>query len=205
MATVSNYTSSTTNYMWTGLNYLNQIWSAIKITEPIILTQIQIHWGGYDSTAYGAHFIAKIGVNQSDLNGSIVQSSTISVPQGRAWRTASVTPTFLEPGTYAVGVYGNPSYRRTCSRWSPVSGVSSIWTSTETSGYDPYSNGTVWDDGTPIQNVLPAILTYEPAGRMWVNANGTWKHGQSWVNVNGVWKKAKGVWVNSNGTWKRGQ
>lgn len=196
---ITNYDGGKYSWLWTGVRNLNQVWSMITVTEPIIVESIDVYWGGYGDRTSGKHFIARM--NGSSLGGLVASSSVIGVSQGRHWRRASVSPTLLEPGNYAVGVWGNYTERRQFGLQSGDGNAT--YTSTESS-LDGRSSGTYW--GTPNSGgglVIPARLNGEPAGRMSVNVNGVSRKGNAWVNVNGVNRKAKSVWVNVNGIWRR--
>ena len=196
MAEVTNYTSSKSNYSWTGIRTLNQMWSLFRVTEPIVVNRIDIVWGGYDKPTDGRHFIAKIN-QDGTLGGLVVRSGIIKVPQGRAWRTASVPDTYLEPGDYAVGFIGNYLGRRIASTWN------GRWQNLIYAGYTQSLNGNLKGQIWQRNGVIPCRLQYQPAGRIAVNVNGSYRKGQAFVNVNGSWRRAKAVWVNVNGSWRR--
>jgi hypothetical protein len=199
MALLQNYRSVTSgNYRWTGINTLNQSWSYFYVPEPIIIDRIDVNWGGYDRATSGRHFIAKVdGVNASKLRGLVVASNMINVPQGRAWRSASVPETFLEAGHYAVGVWGDPKGRRIYANYPGDRGTTQYEALT-ISGL----NATI--TGKPYKSVvIPSRLRYELAGRVKIRAGGSWRNGNCFVKVGGVWRRAKSIWVKVGGTWRQ--
>jgi hypothetical protein len=188
--------------MWTGRLTLNQIWTYVRVSEPILVDEISIHWGGYDASTRGRHFIAKVDPsNHARLIGLVAISDWITVPQGRRWHSTTIKEKFIEPGHYAVGIFGDNRSRRIMSEWNGAFENKIFVLTTNT--FDPTSTGRQWKSSP--EGALPVKLTYETAGRVKVNVNGSWKTGSVYVNVNGSWKKAKTVWTNVNGTWKRGE
>lgn len=200
MAQIDNYTSSKTDWLWTGRYTLNQIWSYFRVDEPIIVNSIEVYWGGYSAPTSGKHFIAKWTSGDGKKLGSlIVTSDTIKVPQGRGWRKANCKPTLLEPGVYAVGLWGDHLENRTVGMWNGDGGnVTYLVHTTKISGN---VTGKAWDGAG--KGVLPCRLNYEPAGRVKIKISGSWRNGQVWVKVSNSWRKAKSVWVKVSGTWRR--
>lgn len=201
MATKDNYLSSGRGWAWTGIRNLNQVWSYFYVDEPIIVTHIDVYWGGYDRRTSGRHFIARwTAGNGADLNGIIALSDSISVPQGRAWRSARIKETLLEPGGYAVGIFGAYLDRRTFGMWEGDRGGATYLKTTN--NIDGQAVGVPWTGGYR-GNVIPSRLQYEPAGRANIKVGNTWRKGQAHVKANGAWRNAKAVWVKSNGIWRR--
>jgi len=205
VATLDNTTSSTHHWLWTGVRNLNQIWSYFYVPEPIFVTGIDVYWGGYDKRTEGKHFIAKWHSGDGkNLDGLIVASNTISVPQGRGWRHANVKRTYLDKGGYAVGIWGSYTGRRTTGLWNgDRGGATYVDTQSKLNGTAIGKMWTAPNIGGGL--VLPCRLIYEPAGIMHVKVNGSWRDGKPYVKVNGVWRQAKQVFVKSNGTWRRGE
>lgn len=196
---MTNYSSSSTAYVWTGLNTQNQAWSVFNITEDIILADIQCYWGGYNGASTSGYHCVWNWTN-SALGGLVVQSSKISVGSGQAWHTANVTDTYVSAGYYAIGVWADPANDRIFPQYNS-SYATTLYLKTATSGL-ANSGATTATDGS---GVLPIKLDYYPQGGIWVNDNGTYKEGRMWVNDAGTWKKARGMWVNNAGTWQRNQ
>lgn len=202
MATYKTYGSGAGHdgYAWTGTNTLNQVASLVNIPEPIYVSSISVYVGGYGGSA--PMFFA-IWKSNGDL---VVRSGTVNVPQGslsrggQSWNTKAISETYLEAGNYFVGFWRNPSYRSVWTLWKPGSYNDYYYRKTSTSTITSMAGRSAVYDG-----VLASYVTGEPAGRMWVNANGTWRKGNAWINANGTWKKSKGVWVNQSGNWKRGK
>lgn len=201
MAQLNSYSSVKGNWLWTGVRTLNQMWSVTYISDPILVSSIDIYWGGYDAPTRGRHFIARVdGNNQSQLQGLVALSDWIGVGQGRAFRKGNIPETLLEPGHYAVGVFGDFLGRRVAGEWNPVY-WGTIYTVTSQS-FNDKARGTAWGGGG--QGVLPFHLIYENAGRMHVKVSGSWRKGKAThLKVSGTWRKAKAVWVKSNGVWRR--
>lgn len=198
---MTNYSTSQSAYVWTGLNTENQCWSYFDVTEDIILTDISIYWGGYNGQSTSGHYcVWKEGSGAIDLNGLIVKSGTISVGSGQAWHDANVTDTYLDAGGYCIGVWADPAHDRIFPQYAGNHSAY-IYLATETSAESDTTSASS-NDGS---GVLPIKLNYYKQGQMWVNDSGTWKEGRCWVNDSGTWKKAKGVWVNNGGSWQRNQ
>lgn len=200
MATLTNYSSTKNNWLWTGVRNMNQLWTYVYIAEPILVSRIDVYWGGYDNPTSGRHFIARIDPsNHARLTGHIVYSSVISVPQGRGWRSASVPETLLEPGHYAVGIFADYLGRRTVGEWN------GRWSNrvhyATGSNYQSVANGGTWNSGN--NGCMPVLLVYESAGRVNLKVGNSWRKGQAHIKVNGSWRKAKAVWVRVNGVWRR--
>lgn len=196
MTTYYSYTGSspTTHYVWTGTNTLNEIWSQINVSSPLMASAINIYWCAYSGTTYGYHMIW-------DVNGNIVvQSGQVSVGTTAQWVTANISSTLLSAGTYYIGIWGNPAYNRYIPQWSTSTGNSNLYQLTATGGSGPISNtsATINSNG-----VIGGSIDGTPAGMVWVNQLGTWKHGIVWVNQLGTWKQAQAVWINQLGTWKQ--
>lgn len=203
MAEMDNYSSYSYHWGWTGIRNLNQVWSYFRVDDPIIVQSIEVFWGGYDRSTSGRHFISRWNPGDGfNLDGLIVASGTINVPQGRAWRTANIRDTFLEPGAYAVGIWGDYYDRRTFGLWNGDGG-GATYVDTQKS-LNGSAIGKAWDD-RGAGNVIPCRFNYEPAGRMHVNIGGSHRAGQAWINTGGSFRKGRGAWVNSNGVWRRGQ
>lgn len=198
---LTNFTSSKSNWAWTGVNTYNQLWSLFIVREPIIVNSIDIHWGGYGQSTRGRHFIARVDppYDIPDLLGNVVHSAVFNVGQGRKWRRANITPTLIEPGRYAIGVWGDPNGRRTVSEWN--SDYSSLLYVHTNKAYSGSVSGKRWRGN----GILPVRLNGEPAGRVKVRVGGSWRDGQVWVKSGGSWRKAKSIWVKSGGTWRRGK
>lgn len=198
-----NYSSTDKHWMWTGIRTLNQIWSYFYVEEAIEVTSIDAYWGGYDAPTSGKHFIAKwTPGNGAKLGGIIAVSDTVNVPQGRGWRSAKVKPVTLQPGAYAVGIWGHYLQRRTNGLWNGDGGGTAYSATANT--LSGTATGSVWD-GYGKGHVLPTRLNGQATGRMHIKAGGAWRDGQAHVKVNGTWRKAKSVWVKQNGAWRRGK
>lgn len=199
MAQKVNYTSSKGNYTWTGIRTRNQLWSYFYVDEPIVVTHIDLYWGGYDKGTKGRHFIAKwTSGNGARLGDIVVQSAVISVPMGRGWRRATVKKTYLERGGYAVGVWGDHLGRRIVGAWNGADGGRVIYTHTNTS----IRGNVTGDDWRNKPGVIPARLQYEPASAINIRV-GSWRKSKGvWVRA-GSWRKSKAIWVKSGGTWRR--
>lgn len=196
---VRNYTTSRNMWAWSGVRTYNMLWSLFILREPMIVHDIEIHWGGYGQSTRGRHFIAHAGPPSDipDLRGHVVASATVNIGQGRKWRKISVNPTFLEAGRYAIGIWAEPSGRRTVSEW--VSDYSSLlYTHTNTS-YSGSVKGRRWRGN----GILPVRLNGESSGNVKVRVGGSWRDGQVYVRAGGSWRKSKGIWVKSGGTWRR--
>lgn len=201
MAQVTNYTKSGNGWMWSGVRTLNQLWSFFRITEPMYVTSIDAYWGGYRGSTKGRHFIAKWTTgNGARLGNIVVQSSMINVPQGRGWRRANCTKTYLEPGSYAVGIWGDHLGSRTPGLWTGDGG--SAMYARYTTSVTGNTTGSKWG-GYSSSHVIPMRINYESAGHIWVRSGSTWRKGQAWVKSGSTWRRAKGVYVRSGSTWRR--
>lgn len=194
---ISNYTATQTFWTWTGVNTRNQMWSLIRVTEPIIVKRIDVHWGGYDKGTQGRHFIAEVSNNR--LGKILAQSRVISVPQNRAWRSADVPDTLLEPGIYAVGVWADHLGRRIVSTWRGATG-SITYTHTNTS-----ITGNVTGDAWRSNGVIPCVLHGESASQMSIRVGTTWRKGQVHIHIGSSWRKSKAIFIRVGSTWRRGK
>jgi len=181
------------------------MWSYMRVDEPILVTRIDVFWGGYDRATSGRHFIAKVDPNnRGRLQGFVALSGIVSVSQGRAWRSANISEVLLEPGHYAVGIWGDFLGRRTAGIWN--SRFENVTYVSPQSAPNAWASGTHWSPGHGKgYGVIPCSLVYEPAGRARVRAGGVWRTGKGWARSGGVWRKAKAVWVKANGVWRRGK
>lgn len=194
---IVNFTATQTNWTWTGVNTRNQMWSLVRITEPIIVDSIDVHWGGYDKGTQGRHFIAEVNNNQ--LGRVLVQSRVINVPQNRGWRSADVPKTLIEPGTYAVGIWGDHLGRRIVSTWRGTIG-SVTYTHTNKSISENVS-GDAWRSN----GVIPCRINGENASQMSVRVGTIYRKGQVHIRIGTVWRKSKAVFVRIGGAWRRGK
>lgn len=200
---IKNYKSSTSMWMWSGVKTLNQLWSYMKVDEPIYVDSIEVYWGGYRGKTKGRHFIAKWTAGNGGKLGDIVaRTESINVPQGRGWRKAKLSkPVLLQPGSYAVGVWGDHLEDRTLGIWDGDGGGAIYCKYTTTV---EKTTGTKWSPGHGKGNgVVPVRLNGEPAGGISVRVGGSWRKKATWVKVGGTWRQAKSVWVRVGGTWRR--
>lgn len=205
MAKYSTYhigTGAPNGWHWTGINTLNMFGSIVQLTEPIYARQISVYWAGYGNIAFGFHCIWRV----SDAK-LMVQSDTVRAPQGslsrggQFWLDAPITETYLEPGTYFVGVWCNPNYRRVWSQWSAGTYNTKDYLAQNLTSAAYFSDW--FPNESDSTGVAGAYIEGEPAARVNVNMGGTWKKGIVWTKVGADWKKAKAIYVNVGGTWKR--
>lgn len=187
-------------YIWTGLNNENQIWSKLNVTKAMMCNSINCRYAGYGQTCYTVHCIW-------DAHGNLVaQSGTMTVasqPAGGGndtWINASISDTYLAPGTYNVGIWCNPNYSRWWTQWYNGTVDNDSYMLTATSGVAAPTSYT----GADSHGVMATQVAGYDAGATWIQVNGTWQHGQAWINVNGSWYPSKNIWTNVNGTWQKG-
>lgn len=196
MATITNYYAPNNDYAWTSARDKNQMWSFFRVTRAIYINKIDIHWGGYDRPTKGRHFIAQYTGNS--IGKILAMSEVINVSQGRKWRSANVPYTRLEPGMYAVGIWGDYYGRRAVSQYIDSEGLLTFTrTTTRLTGN---VDGLRWR----ARGVIPSRLSYEPAGRTRVKVGSTWREGQAHIKVGSTWRRAQAIWVKVGSTWRRG-
>lgn len=201
----TNNTGAFRGWTWTGNYTKNQMWSYFKVTEPIEIDSIDILWGGYDAPTRGRHFIAKwTAGNGKKLGGLVVQSGMINVSQGRKWRRANVRKTLLQPGSYAVGIWGHYIGRRIVQAHAGKHGGSSIYTYQNSYGGSKSpnykANGKFWRNKP---GVIPARLNGKSPNNVRVKVGNTWRTGEAFVKVGSSWRRAKGVYVKVGNSWRR--
>jgi hypothetical protein len=200
VAAYTTYTDSgdADGYSWTGSNLENQFASKIEVTQPSIITDINVYWSGRSGTAYGYHCL------WNDMGPLIVNSAQVAAADGsetiggQQWIYASIADTYLDPGIYMIGVWCEPADERIWGTSDTGQVAVKNWRETATGGIESFGA----PDATELETLL-AYVEYVPAGRVWYNVAGTDKKGQVFYNVAGTNKRAKGVFRNVNGTWKR--
>jgi hypothetical protein len=191
--------SNVGGWSWTGVNNQNQVWSYVRVSAPILVTDIYVRWSGYGAEAYAFHCIWDTSGNLLVKSNTVTAASRSASGANDEWHNIAVTPTYLPAGDYRVGIWCNPAYPRWWTQWynGTVNNYSYMTTATSSPiGVNSWS-------GSDTSGVIASTLLGEDAGRAWVNDGGTWKKGQVWVNNAGTWTRAKAVWVNNGGTWVR--
>lgn len=195
---VNNYTDATTDpYVYTELNYRNQAWSYFWVEEAIMVDRIDVRWGGYGGTTRGRHCIWSWN-GGGLINGLVVASSLMDVADGRGWRQASVTPTILERGSYAVGIWRDPTKHSIFAQYKGKD-AGTLYMETATDGI----KGSADPDASDGTGVLPTALYYDYPNRVKVKNGSSWVDGSVKVKNGSSWVNAKGIWVKDGSTWKR--
>lgn len=185
----TGYGSVGTNYAWTGVNLENQLASPITFREYARITNIAIHGSGYGGDAYCFHTL------WFAWGRNLTNSDTVTWPYGdRRWINAAISKYPVQAGTYWIGHFCNPSFRR---QWSQNSAVGTQYRKTTTglAGMDG-----AWEHSG---GAICCYADYETGhlkvwnGSSWVTGTVNVWNGSSWVVAKGVYTWNGSSWVTS--------